>query len=187
MSNGLKVGLLIVIAGALGFLVVTQLNKEDGIGSRAATENAVVENAAVANQPAASQPGARNAPNEEVGAASKTRPKTTLKFDKTEHDFGKLKQGDKVQCVFKVTNTGNEALVIEDAKGSCGCTVPEYPKEPIPPGQTRDITVKFDSTGKSKNQQKTVTLTCNTEPMQTAVSIKSWVDAPADAGKEAAK
>lgn len=182
MSNGLKVGLLIVIAGALGFLAYTQVSKSDEIGSRpienVATKDATAA-ADVANQTAAQKDGVRVAPNEDVGAASKNRAKTTLKYDKTEHDFGKIKQGDSVECVFKVTNTGNEALVIEDAKGSCGCTVPDYPKEPIPPGQTRDIKVKFNSAGKSNQQQKSVTITCNTEPLQSVITIKAFVDAPA--------
>ncbi len=188
MSNGLKVGLLIVIAGALGFLAYTQLSKSDEIGSRPIENvDGTTSTANAANQPAGSQDGVRVAPNEDIGAASKSRAKTSLQYDRIEHDFGHIKQGESVECAFKITNTGNEPLIIEDAKGSCGCTVPDYPKEPIPPGQTRDIKVKFNSAGKSNQQQKNVTLTCNTDPLQSVLTIKAFVEAPADGDKPAEK
>ena len=69
-----------------------------------------------------------------------------MTFDRTEHDFGTINEGDVVETSFSFTNTGNSDLMILDARGSCGCTVPEYPKNtPIAPGETRDIKVKFDS------------------------------------------
>lgn len=174
MSNGLKVGLLIVIAGVLGFLGYSQWKKSStDIESRpapTASVDATGSSAAVAGQPVAAA--------NEKGKASEARSKTTITFDKTEHNFGQMKQGDQVECVFKVTNTGNEPLIIEEAHGSCGCTVPDYPKEPIPGGQTRDIKVKFNSTGKKGSQTKTVTLTANTEPLQSVLTIKAEVDAP---------
>jgi hypothetical protein len=68
-------------------------------------------------------------------------------------------------------------LIIENAQGSCGCTVPSYPKEPVAPGATGEILVKFNSAGKSNAQQKTVTLTANTEPIQTILTIKAFVEA----------
>lgn len=176
MSNGLKVGLLVVIAGVLGFLGYSQLNKDkNDISGREVPGGGVQrELASVAKQEGQSEVQ----PKGNTGEASQTRTKTSLKFDKNEHDFGKINQGDNVECVFKVTNTGSEPLVIEDAKGSCGCTVPEYPKEPIPQGESRDIKVKFNSAGKSNNQQKTVTITANTEPINTTLTIKAFVNAP---------
>jgi hypothetical protein len=116
---------------------------------------------------------------------SASRPATTVQFSETEFDFGKMKQGDQVEHVFKFTNTGNEPLIIEDAKGSCGCTVPSYPKEPIAPGATGEILVKFNSAGKSNNQQKTVTLTANTNPLNTILTIKAFVEVPAGSEKAA--
>ena len=76
-----------------------------------------------------------------------------------------------VETDFEFTNTGKNDLVIYDAKGSCGCTVPEYPKEPIAPGKSNKIHVKFDSTNKEGHQTKTVTLTCNTQPNQVTLQI----------------
>jgi hypothetical protein len=189
MSNGLKVGLLIVIAGALGFLAYSQLSKSDEIGSRPienVSNNAGGPSIAQNNGNISAASDAAKDPTKAVGVASNERAKTTLTYDKTIHDFGTLTQGDKVECSFRVTNTGSEPLIIEDAKGSCGCTVPDYPKEPIPPGVTKEIKVKFDSTGKKDNQQKTVTLTANTDPIQSILTIKAFVNGPADGGKQEA-
>jgi Protein of unknown function (DUF1573) len=182
MSNGLKVGLLIVIAGALGFLGFSQWKKgQDNIESRV-VEN--TEGSLVSNNTTPSQPISK--PANDAGKASEGRTKTSITFDKKEHNFGKMKQGDQVECVFKVTNTGTEPLIIEEAHGSCGCTVPDYPKEPIPGGQTRDIKVKFNSAGKKGSQSKTVTLTANTEPLQSVLTIKAEVEVPEGADTKAA-
>jgi hypothetical protein len=110
-----------------------------------------------------------------------------MTLDKKEHDFGTIKQGDQVECAFKVTNSGSQPLILEEAHGSCGCTVPDYPKDPIPAGESRDIKVKFNSTGKKGKQSKTVTITANTEPIQTIVTIHAMVDAPETEAKEKPK
>lgn len=86
-----------------------------------------------------------------------------IEFEKTEHDFGMIKQGDKVTYIFKFKNTGEGDLIISKAKGSCGCTVPEYPKEPVKPGTEGQIKVSFNSAGKHGKQTKSVTLMTNTE------------------------
>jgi hypothetical protein len=186
MSNGLKVGILVVLAGALGFIGYTQLKKGTGdIESRPA-ETAAPADASASNAAPGAQTG--DLANTQTGKMSETRAKTTMTFDKKEHDFGTIKQGDQVECVFKVTNTGKEALILEEAHGSCGCTVPEYPKDPIPAGESRDIKVKFNSAGKKGQQAKTVTITANTEPIQSMITIKANVDAPAEeAGDKKAK
>ncbi len=99
-----------------------------------------------------------------------------LTFDKKEYDFGTIKEGDVVETTFAFTNTGNSDLVILDARGSCGCTVPEYPKNtPIAPGESGSIKVKFDSANKPGNQSKTVTLTTNTERGRAILRIKTMV------------
>ena len=101
-----------------------------------------------------------------------------LTFDKNEHDFGTIDEGDVVETVFAFTNTGNSDLTILDARGSCGCTVPEYPENtPIAPGKTGEIKVKFDSANKPGNQTKTVTLTTNTERGREILRIKTVVTA----------
>lgn len=105
------------------------------------------------------------------------RPKTKMKFKKMVHDFGKMKEGEKREYDFAFTNTGKEDLVIEDCKGSCGCTVPDWPKDPIKPGQSATINVKFDSDKKEKDQEKSVTITANTEPeITTVIKIKAYVE-----------
>ena len=68
-----------------------------------------------------------------------------IKFDKTSHDFGIFTESNsKVTCTFTFTNTGNKLLVIHQAIASCGCTVPEYPKEPIKPGESGKIVVTYN-------------------------------------------
>ena len=110
--------------------------------------------------------------------AAPTGPTTTVAFGETEYDFGTVDQGAVVEHVFTFTNSGSEPLVISNAKGSCGCTVPEWPKEPIAPGATGEITVKFDSKGKKNAQNKKVTITANTNPAQSFLYIKGNVNAP---------
>lgn len=98
-----------------------------------------------------------------------------IELDKLEHDFGLIKDGDVVETEFMVKNIGEGDLIIADAKGSCGCTVPIWPKEPIAPGQSAPIKVSFDSNGKVGQQSKTVTLTTNTEMGQETFTIKANV------------
>ena len=98
-----------------------------------------------------------------------------VKLDKEIHDFGTIAEGDVVETEFIVTNTGASDLLIVDAKGSCGCTVPEPPKDPIKPGESAPIKVSFDSKGKPGNQEKTVTLTTNSENGHETFKIKANV------------
>jgi hypothetical protein len=85
-----------------------------------------------------------------------------MTFAKESHDFGQVNEGDKVVFDFFFTNTGKSALIISNATATCGCTVPEYPKQPLAPGKTGIIHVVFNSTGKSGMQNKIITLTTNT-------------------------
>jgi hypothetical protein len=103
------------------------------------------------------------------------QPKTSIEFSETKFDFGEIKEGDVVKHVFAFTNTGSNPLIIAEAHGSCGCTVPSYPKEPIPPGGKSSVEVKFNSLAKPGLQEKTVTLTANTDPAQTVLTINSDV------------
>ena len=103
-------------------------------------------------------------------------PTTSMVFDTYEHDFGTMDEGDAVTHVFSFTNTGSEPLILDKCKGSCGCTVPQCPKEPIPPGASGEIEVKFNSKGKKNAQTKTVTINANTDPGQTILKIKAFVN-----------
>jgi hypothetical protein len=95
-----------------------------------------------------------------------------ITFNEDEFDFGKIIQGEKVSHAFFFRNTGKKNLIISSASGSCGCTVPEWPKEPILPGQSAKIDVIFSSDGKSGYQEKTVTVVTNCEPATRVIRIK---------------
>ncbi|MDP6909865.1 MAG: DUF1573 domain-containing protein [Flavobacteriales bacterium] len=99
-------------------------------------------------------------------------------FEKDVHDFGTIVQGEKVAYSFKFKNTGEGDLIITSAKGSCGCTVPEYPVEPIAPGAEGVIDVVFNSDGKSGQQNKKVTIVANTVPNTTVLAINGMVEVP---------
>ncbi len=100
-----------------------------------------------------------------------------MSFDKTSHDFGNINEGDVVNYTFKFVNTGAADLIISDAKGSCGCTIPEYPKEAIKVGETAKIKVKFNSANKPDKQRKTVTIHANTVSGKEMLSISADVKA----------
>ncbi len=101
-----------------------------------------------------------------------------MTFDKTIHDFGNIQEGQRVETLFTFTNTGKSDLVISDARGSCGCTVPEYPKNTaIAPGASGEIRVSFDSSNKPNLQQKTVTISANTDSGRETIRIKAMVQA----------
>lgn len=108
-----------------------------------------------------------------------------LSFDTKEHDFGNVEEGDVVEHTFTFTNTGDAPLIISNAKASCGCTVPSYPKnEAIAPGDQGDMTVKFNTRGKPNQQMKTVTITANTESGRETIRIKAFVN-PKEGGAKA--
>lgn len=98
-----------------------------------------------------------------------------MTFDEPQFDFGTIEEGELIRHVFTFTNTGNEPLIITDAKGSCGCTVPKWPREAIAPGETASITVEFNSKNKRGRRSQRVTLTANTEPAQTMVYLTGEV------------
>jgi len=107
--------------------------------------------------------------------AQNTNPPTAMAFAETSHDFGAINQDSQHTKVFEFKNTGDKPLLIETARGSCGCTVPNYPKQPIPPGETGEIEVVY-SPGKQKGKQnKSVTIIANTEPRTTVLQIAADV------------
>ena len=102
-----------------------------------------------------------------------TVPLPELSFDKLRHNFGKINQGESVSHQFVFTNTGQAELIINNAKGSCGCTVPKWPRKPIAPGESEEIKVTFNSAGKSGKQSKTITLVTNAIPNTTVLTISA--------------
>lgn len=110
-----------------------------------------------------------------TGNSNSNISKTSVSFDEMKFDFGDLKEGDIVHHTFLFKNNGDNPLIITNAIGSCGCTVPTYPKDPIAPGEIGKIEVQFNSKGKEGLQNKTVTVTANTEPANTVLTITSNV------------
>tara|TARA_B100000902_G_scaffold365116_1_gene385770 strand:- start:95 stop:664 length:570 start_codon:yes stop_codon:yes gene_type:complete len=105
-------------------------------------------------------------------------PKTYMSFKEEMHEFGNVDVNSKNNYSFSFTNTGNEPLKITNARGSCGCTVPDFPRDPIMPGQTSKIDVVFTpSKGQAGTKQtKTVTVTANTDPENTILKITAFVN-----------
>ena len=99
-----------------------------------------------------------------------------IQFDKTEHDFGKILQGEQVSYTFKFKNTGNDPLIIYNVETTCGCTTPEYTKNPIKPGESGKITVLYDSKGHKGFQNKRLLVKANTNPSETIIRIKAQVE-----------
>lgn len=114
-----------------------------------------------------------------ASAEGKTNSETPeIKFEEEVYDFGKMTQGEKVSHSFYFKNTGEKNLIISGANGSCGCTVPTWPKEPIKSGDNGKIDVVFNSEGKSGYQEKTVTLVTNCEPATRIIRIKAEIIVP---------
>lgn len=121
----------------------------------------------------------RNVPEDTVNVAK-------LVFTETEYDFGEATEGEVVTHTYTFVNQGKIPLVITGARSTCGCTVPEWPKTPVPPGKSGEISVKFNTAGKRGPQKKPVTVTANTYPAQTVVDLIGVVHPkdPATAAKE---
>jgi hypothetical protein len=128
-----------------------------GLLLSACNQSKTGDTAATADSAATTTANAANAP--------------VMKFEKESHDFGKIKTGDKVNYDFKFTNTGKSPLIISEAHATCGCTIPEWPKAPVKPGESGIIKVTFNSAGKTGLQDKQITVTANTVPAQTMVHL----------------
>ncbi len=165
MFKQIQIAVMVLTLGA--FMVSCQSGNQDV--RDAAREN--VENTAV--EPANS--AAQTATPE---MAVPTGPTTTMTFEETTFDFGTVQDGEMVSHTYKFTNTGNEPLILSDAKGSCGCTVPKWPREPIAPGASANITVEFNSKNKAGKRNQKVTITSNTNPPQSFIYLTGDVQKP---------
>jgi Skp family chaperone for outer membrane proteins len=108
-------------------------------------------------------------------AAKKAETQTSIQFEASEISFGEIKEGAAVTKIYKLKNIGKKRLMIEKVEGSCGCTVAEWPRYPVEPGENAEIKITFNSLGKRGVQDKTITVTANTEPAQTFLKIKGTV------------
>ena len=170
MLKQLKFGFLATLAV---FALASCENDSDIRNNARQTVEATPGTAVTPQQPAAAtQPATPAAP---VG------PTTVMTFNETEFDFGSVDQGEKVSHTYKFKNTGSEPLILSNAKGSCGCTVPKWPREPIAPGGEGEVTVEFDSKNKSGARNQKVTITANTEPANTVIYLKGNVNVPGSA------
>ncbi len=108
-------------------------------------------------------------------------PLPVLEFENMDHDFGVVTEGQKVSYTYKFKNTGSAPLIVQTAQPSCGCTVPDWTREPIPVGGTGFVKAEFDTKGKAGPNNKTITVTANTWPKQTTLKFKASVTAATDA------
>lgn len=99
-----------------------------------------------------------------------------IQFEETVHDFGNIKEGEKVEHTFKFKNTGNVPLILTGVQPSCGCTASDYTKEPVAPGGEGTISLTFDSKGKPGTVNKTATVKANIAGGQTIISFKGNVE-----------
>lgn len=136
-----------------------------------ASTSAANTNDAAANNAAANFQANQN--NQQIEVDPENAPE--FSFESESHDFGVINEGKLAKTDFTFTNTGKTPLIITNASGSCGCTVPQWPREPIAPGETGTIHVEFNSDGKPGNQTKQVTLTANTVPNKKILRISAQV------------
>ncbi len=124
-------------------------------------------------------PAASNEKTNSGGSSTSSEATSTevaqITFETMEHDFGKIREGEKVTYRFKFKNSGKVPLKITDVKPSCGCTASDYTKEPVPPGGEGYVEVVFDSQGRTGTQQKTVTVFANTDPPSFLLRFKGEV------------
>ncbi len=182
-SKQIQIGLL----GLIAVLLLVNLFT-GGLfgGSNDSARDAARQRVAV-NSPTAPAANPAVTPATPAAPAVPAGPTTAMEFAESTFDFGVVEDGEKVSHIYKFTNTGNEPLIISDAKGSCGCTVPSKPTAPIAPGDTGEITVEFNSKNKKGKRNQKVTITANTNPPQTVISLTGEVVAPEGAAAPAAQ
>ena len=103
-----------------------------------------------------------------------------MTFEEPDYDFGEVEEGSIVDHVFTFTNTGNQPLLISNARSTCGCTVPQWPKDPIAPGSSGSISVRFNTDNKAQKQVKPITITANTYPSTNKVYLRGVVNPKED-------
>jgi hypothetical protein len=108
--------------------------------------------------------------------AAQSGPAPLFKFEQSEYDFGSVKEGTVVTHTFEFVNVGEAPLIIQNATASCGCTVPSFSRTPIPVGGKGQIQVEFNTAGKPMQQNPIITVTANTNPSISRLSIKGYVE-----------
>jgi hypothetical protein len=163
---------LLLIANLFGGGIQNWFGKSGKAGMEAAAAGISAQEYAASSM----TPNTGNIPGTNTTATSApVGPTTTIQYEKDKFEFGVVNEGEIVKHIFKFKNTGTEPLVISNAKASCGCTVPIWPKEPIPPGGSNEIAVEFNTKGKPGAQSKQVTVTANTNPTETFLTVSGEV------------
>ena len=165
-------GLKLMVVAAMLIAIAPACNDKDAEKRIAELENRLAE---VESTRGNSTPADRPIPSPNTATQKPEGPLPSFEFSETDHDFGNIKEGEVVEHVFKFKNTGDAPLIIQSASGSCGCTIPTWPKEPIGIGETAEITAQFNSKGRLGKQNKSITITANTWPRTTKLSIKAEV------------
>lgn len=159
MKKTLSIIALSVIG--LGLVSCKKENKETaGTETVAADSTAMNTSAAVPGDSSAVTPVSGGTA---TAAPASNQPLTTIALSENNFDFGNIKKGNKVEHVYEVTNTGTNPLVISEVKPACGCTVPDFTKEPIMPGKKGKITLHFDSSNFDGNVNKSADVFANVE------------------------
>lgn len=179
MKENIKIFLLGIIAIATVIIVFELASVNEHQQNLAEQPQQAAPNQAVVTNPMAANPQLPEGVDyvdQKIVPPPTDMKKTTIRWSDMIHDFGHVKQDSENKFSFTFVNSGKEPLVITNAVGSCGCTVPDYPKDPVAPGATASINVVYKP-GKQENQQeKMVTVTANTEPMQTVLKIRAFVE-----------
>jgi hypothetical protein len=97
-------------------------------------------------------------------------------LDTTTYQFGTVDEGKVVEHSFRFRNDGEFPLIINNVSASCGCTIPEWPRDPIAPKEESSILVRFNSKGKPGPQVKTITVYANTEPAYSELRLQGMVE-----------
>ena len=118
--------------------------------------------------------------NPKSAATAEEQPAPVMQFDSLVKQFGTITQGETIERVFTFTNEGDADLIMTSARGSCGCTVPTWPREPIAPGESGEIEVVFNSEGKKGTQHKNIYIIANTTPAKNTITIRGKVLTPAN-------
>ena len=158
----MKKTLSIIALSIIGFgLVSCKKENKEAVGTETATTDSTAATTATpADSTAATVPGETTAV---ATTKASNQPLTTIALSQSNFDFGNIKKGDKVEHVYEVTNTGNNPLVISEVKPGCGCTVPDFSKEPIMPGKKGKVTLHFDSSNFDGNVNKYADVFANVE------------------------
>lgn len=152
----------------IGFFSFACGNNSDGNDKKMVQEIKASAGSGMSNADIIRNPITANAPLDTTKLAK-------FEFEETEYEFGAVLEGAQVKHTFTFKNVGKVPLIISDARSTCGCTVPTYPKEPIEPGDSGEIQINFNTVRKLENQVKPVTITANTYPAKTVLKVKGYV------------